>query len=208
MIDLDSLDKTPIGPFFVIHNGESIEFGFDLKTNGSSIVFSNGSRTYGLDETYESNISEDGYVVFHSDTYDSTFEIRELTLDDVEYAYGIHEIDRFSTLEEFKEQLYTDLQWSSGSLGEAEFVDQPDVTFSFTIDDDGNILELIKSDDEGVWVRENGDWILTDSNDPNDTIWDKEWLDVSEDAIKFWDESQNDEEPISRDRVVKYSTAS
>lgn len=94
---------------------------------------------------------------------------------------------------------------STALLAAAEApVEESVTTLAFTVSDDGEVLELIQSDDEGVAVRENGDWTQLNLDDPQPTVDDQEWLEVTEDAIAFWD-GVEDPEDLTRDDVVKFA---
>jgi hypothetical protein len=77
-------------------------------------------------------------------------------------------------------------------------------TVAFTIDDDGNVLELIRSATDGVFVREDGDWVPVDADEEQPTIDDMEWADTTRRGIAFWDSLDEDERDITRDKIEKY----
>lgn len=79
-----------------------------------------------------------------------------------------------------------------------------DETLAFTVDDDGNVLELIRSDAEGVFVRENGDWSPVDTAADQPTVDDLEWLDATPGAVEFWD-GLTDTENVTRESVLEYT---
>jgi len=69
----------------------------------------------------------------------------------------------------------------------------PDETISFTIDDDGAVLELIRVTDNGeMYSRDNVNWTRLEGGD-HPTIIDKDLVDVDPDdvpqAIKMWDDA-------------------
>lgn len=74
----------------------------------------------------------------------------------------------------------------------------------FTIDDDDNVLELIEQHPEGLMVRDNGDWSPVDTTIEQPTIFDLEWVDVSDDALDFWDNAQKTDQPVTRDDISQY----
>lgn len=63
------------------------------------------------------------------------------------------------------------------------------VQYGITVDDDGNVLELVQVSPEGVFVRANGTWVGvdTDAESEDDTVFGREWFDVSEDATELYD---------------------
>lgn len=73
-----------------------------------------------------------------------------------------------------------------------------------TIDEDGNVLELIYSNADGIYVRDNGEWTLVDTSVDQPTIDDQEWFDVTPEFISAYDGLMQTEDGITRDQVVPY----
>jgi len=98
---------------------------------------------------------------------------------------------------------------SAGAISrddEALAAEQPDETVAFTVSDDGEVLELIKSNADGVFVRDNGDWTPVNPDEDQPTIDDQEWIDVNPDeAVAFWDKQQSSESAVTRDDILKYA---
>lgn len=95
--------------------------------------------------------------------------------------------------------------WSNGyAKAEAE-VATLEPTLAFTIDDDENVVELIRSDESGVSVRESGDWVPVNTDEDQPSIDDLEWLDVTEAAIEFWDTQSEEAGAVKRDDVLEYA---
>jgi hypothetical protein len=80
--------------------------------------------------------------------------------------------------------------------------------YFFTVSMDGEVLELIKSDKQGVAVRDNGKWVPLDLDNENPTVDDQEWIGVNNDAIKFWDDEGEKNANLKRDDVLKYAVNS
>lgn len=74
----------------------------------------------------------------------------------------------------------------------------------FTIDEKENVLELIESGEDSLMVRVDEDWIPVDTTQDNPTIDDQEWLDVSEDALDYWDEVEDEDEVVTREDVMRF----
>lgn len=81
-------------------------------------------------------------------------------------------------------------------------------TIAFTVDEDGKVLELIKSDAEGVAIREDGDWSPVNIDEAQPTIDDMEWLDTNRRGVAFWDSLDEDERELTRDKIEKYAVTS
>jgi hypothetical protein len=75
--------------------------------------------------------------------------------------------------------------------------------YNFTVDEDGTVLELIQSDETGVYVRDNADWVEVNTEEEQPTIDDLEWVEVTEDAIPFWD-SASGTETVTRDQITQF----
>lgn len=95
--------------------------------------------------------------------------------------------------------------WSNGYAKSESEAGTLEPTIAFTVDDDGNVAELIKSDETGIFIRENGDWSPVDTDKPQPTIDDLEWLDVNDDALKFWDDEGENSDAVTREDVLKYA---
>lgn len=76
-----------------------------------------------------------------------------------------------------------------------------------TIDSDGNVLELIYSNADGIYIRDGGQWTLVDTDTDQPTIDDQEWFDVTQDFIPVYDELMQTQDAITRDDVVPYDAA-
>lgn len=67
-------------------------------------------------------------------------------------------------------------------------------SFGLTLDeDDSTVLELVKSDENGVYVRENETWVQLDpeaDEDANPTVYGAIWYDVGVDAIPVFDDGE------------------
>lgn len=62
--------------------------------------------------------------------------------------------------------------------------------YGATVREDGEILEIIRTDITGTYVRENGSWTPLDPDadeDDNPTVYGPEWVFVSEDVIPYFD---------------------
>lgn len=80
-------------------------------------------------------------------------------------------------------------------------------TLAATVDDNENVLELIYSNKDGIYVRENGAWTPVDLDIDQPTIDDQEWFDVKLDFIPVYDNLSETSDSIARDEVVPYAAA-
>jgi hypothetical protein len=78
------------------------------------------------------------------------------------------------------------------------------MALTVTVDDKGSVLELIQEDSEGLLVRENGDWTEVNTDDENPTIFEQEWIDVSDDIVDFWDDAQSKDEDVTKEDIEQF----
>jgi hypothetical protein len=80
------------------------------------------------------------------------------------------------------------------------------VEYGITVDDDGNVLELVQVSPDGVFVRTNNTWVAidTDSESDDDTVFGREWFDVTEDAVELYDtlETEDSMQKVEFDSVI------
>lgn len=194
------------GPFHVTHN-EHESFGNNLIDNDSYVIFYDGSRIIYIDGDY--SISIDGDIVkADSDKFESHIILRPIELSDAKLL-GDSDID---SLEELENSVYSmlledGLTGNETDLSQEEAVTAalptpedlaPDASFGITVDEeDTNVLELVKSDSNGVYIRENEAWIALDSEADEEaypTVYGMTWYDVTPDAIPIFDDSEKEDE--------------
>lgn len=69
-------------------------------------------------------------------------------------------------------------------------------------DDDITVLDLVKVDQDGVYVRESGAWISLDPEEDSDTderVYGHIWYDVSSDAVEIFDAASPETELTKED---------
>ena len=186
------------GPFYILHNGIP-EVGSHLIQIDDEMQLSGETRAFTFDDTYMVSVSDDGNRVYlRSDKYDSTFDLRPLRLEDAEELYPEYV---FLDLEHFKMFAEEQLVRLNSIYGETV-----QINYGVTLDEDGSVLDLVRSDNTGVFVRDNGRWIALDleSEDESDTIDGYEWVDVTADAIEFFD-SNGSVDGLTRLDIAPYA---
>lgn len=78
----------------------------------------------------------------------------------------------------------------------------------FTIDEDDQVLELLEEQEDGLVVRVNGDWVPVATDEEQPTIFDIEWVDVSDDALEFWDEANRKDGSVTRADISQFVASS
>ena len=100
----------------------------------------------------------------------------------------------------------------------ASFVDDPAVavedtpgTYSgphiyITLDeqDQNQVLELVRSDDDGMFIRDNESWVPINIEDDNPRVWDRVIVDLTENAVQAYDEAESEGKPITADMFTGY----
>ena len=54
-------------------------------------------------------------------------------------------------------------------------------------EDENSVLELVRSDESGMYVREDGDWTQINPEDDNERVWDRIIIDVTPEAVPVFD---------------------
>lgn len=69
----------------------------------------------------------------------------------------------------------------------------PDAHLYLTVsdEDENQILELVRSDSQGVFMRDHGQWMIVPDEDNNQRMWDRIIIDVSPSIIPAYDEAEN-----------------
>lgn len=72
-------------------------------------------------------------------------------------------------------------------------------------DDDPNaVLEFVRSDETGMYIRDNSQWVRIDPEADNDRVWDRVIIDVSERAVDVFDLAESSGAPITAAQFRKY----
>lgn len=65
--------------------------------------------------------------------------------------------------------------------------DAPHIYLTVADEDENQVLELVKSDETGMYIRDNGTWMPINPDDDNPRVWDRILIDVTEDAAELYD---------------------
>lgn len=76
----------------------------------------------------------------------------------------------------------------------------------FTLDDqdENQILELVKVDETGMYVRDNHQWVEIDPDADNERVWDRVILDVTPDAVPAFDQALDVDQTATVDELQDY----
>lgn len=187
--------------YFVDHNGIP-SFGYLRIYEGGLI------NAYDLDRVWDLSgweTEQDGaQTTFTLD--DSHYSIRPVQLGDATTVFPniIRTFRDVESLQNFAKKAI--------SMSDSYTVNtDPDETISFTVDDDGTVLELIRVTDEGeMYARDNGSWVALEGED-HPTIIDKDLVDVDpddiEEAIQTWDEASSSGSTLMESDILPLADA-
>ena len=71
--------------------------------------------------------------------------------------------------------------------------------------DDELVLELIYSNADGIYTRDDGQWVLLDTSVDQPTVDDQEWLDVTPAFVPVFDQLIATSDSIPRSEAAKYA---
>lgn len=197
-------DNTMFEPgriYFVDHNGVP-SFGY-LQDYGPD-----GVRAYDFARVWDLSgwdVTQKGdQTVFKRD--DAFYMIRPATLEDAQTVFPTL-IRTFRDLGSLQTFMKKAIALSDSYTPNTE----PDETISFTIDDDGTVLDLIRVTDEGeMYARDNDSWVRLEGED-HPTIMDKDLVDIDPDdipeAIKTWDEANASGSTLMESDILPLASA-
>lgn len=192
--------------YMATRNGSDIGVAFAPRTEGTQVLVSTSNRTYDFDTaSYSLKEVDSGMNLVPSDPEAPVYSLRELTLDDAKTIFP-HSIRTYNSVEDFTEFVHKKLKEETSYAVQ----ESSDVTYSFTIDEDDSVLELIYTDAEGdMYVRDLGDWDIVAEDDDAPTIFDKTMIDVltedQEKAVAFWDKASTDLDGIKKDAILQFA---
>lgn len=91
------------------------------------------------------------------------------------------------------------------SLDEEADIDARKGTYSVTITDDGNVLELVKILEDGsMFARRQGMWLEIGPDDPAPTIFDQTMEEVTDNLVPYWDRLKEAQAPINSEAIQDF----
>lgn len=191
-------------PFREDHNGVIGVARLRQYPNGTTIIEDN-NRAFEVTR-YSVSASDDSIKFFLDDGDDgSYFVLSPLTLETPQEVWP-GATRTFPTLDHVEEMAVTALKNAdSYTPNEA-----PPEIVDFTLDDKGNVLELLKTTDDGdMFYWENGDWQQVKNEGDYPTIYDRPLLEVERDdiglAIQFWTKAQESGQHVTKDDVTRFA---
>lgn len=77
-------------------------------------------------------------------------------------------------------------------------------TVSVTISRTGEVLELVKTTENDVLVREDGTWYVVRPDQDEPRVFDQTLADVSEDFVEYWDRLRAQDAKITKEVIQEY----
>lgn len=189
--------------FYIEHNGEP-GVGMVDTADPESIMIRTGGQGYRIDSTFEFSETSDS-VTYNKPEYKSSFTIRFLELSDAGKLFP-NSIKTFNDIDSLTLSAQEALMASG-----YEQTDESAETVSFTIDDNNNVLELIKTTAAGdILYRANGSWVMVGQDEEIPTIFDQKLIDVDsievENATIVWDDAESTGKDISYEEIRPFAS--
>lgn len=75
----------------------------------------------------------------------------------------------------------------------------------FTVDESGMVLELVKSDDEGLFIRIDQKWVDISDEEEFPTVYEQDIHFANEDSVPAWDSDLEDNDSLTLEEIVDYT---
>lgn len=83
-------------------------------------------------------------------------------------------------------------------------VDKLPGTVSVTISRTGEVLELVKTTEDNLYIRDEGEWYPIDPDQDEPRVFDQTLADVSEDFVEYWDRLRSQEAKTTKEVIQDY----
>lgn len=150
-------------------------------------VWTDDKERFGIIDTSTGPRAEEALDLFHAGVDD--WASRELSASAAfEESLRVQDDAYQIKTETLEGDLYTDLILGTT---EKEIKTMPkSKLYSITVRSDGTVLEMLRSDMDGTYFRENGEWIPISpeaSAEDYPTVYGQEWHDVKKAAVAYYD---------------------
>lgn len=188
--------------FFIEHNGIPGVGKLEVR-NENFITIKVGGKGYQVDENYEVTETSNS-ITYNNIEQKSSFTIRFLELSDADKLFP----DAIKTFNDIDSLTLT----AQEALLSDGFAVEPEPTdiISFTVDDNNNVLELIKTTVDGdIFYRSAAGWVMVGQNEDIPTIFDQKVIDVDtneiESATNLWDEAESLGKELAYDEIRPFA---
>ncbi len=184
--------------FYIEHNGQP-GVGLVDTADPNSIMIRTGGRGYVIDDSFEVTETSNS-ITYNKPEMKSSFMIRFLELSDSDSLFP-NAIKMFNDIDSLTLSAQEALM-ADGMKPTEENVE----TYSFTVDTNNNVLELIKTTVAGdILYRSNNDWVMVGQDEEMPTIFDQKLIDIDkieiETATALWDQKEVNGEDISYEEI-------
>lgn len=74
----------------------------------------------------------------------------------------------------------------------------------FTADDDGNVLELVKDEDDSISIRVDGEWVDISDEEDFPTYYEQQLVPATDDSVGAWDAELEDNPKLTLDDISEF----
>lgn len=74
----------------------------------------------------------------------------------------------------------------------------------FTVDDNDNVLELVKADDEGLFIRIEGKWVDISDEEEFPTVYEQDVIFANDESVGKWDAELEDNGNLKLEDISDY----
>lgn len=200
MLNLDKMHS--IYKYTSSAGSEGVYFAPEIKDH--YVVIGLGYKSVVWDENYKTKGDEDSFTISHPDS-DTTYTFDKLSISDSKTIFP-DSIRTYKSLQAFEDFLYDKLTQETSYTMQVSI----DEAYSFTVDDNDDVLELIFVDAEGdLFVRDSEQWMPITGTDDHPTIFDKTVIDIEpsdvESAVDFWDSMQEEGSDLSKNDILHFA---
>lgn len=189
----------------VSQNGEERGLTLTPVVENDSIGLPTTFRVNKLDPSYSIRENDDGLEL--SSTLDNypVYYLKNLSLEDTRKIFpeSHREFESIDVMEEFvAKKLLEEMSYTVPEVN--------DTTYSFTLDDNDTVLEMIYTNPDGdMFYRSDGEWVEIGVDDEMPTVFDRLLIDVlpedNEKAVEFWDNASQNENDVTKAEITKFA---
>lgn len=90
------------------------------------------------------------------------------------------------------------------AAGEPEAEWEPPSPLYFTVDESGAVLEMVKADDEGLFIRIEGKWVDISDEDEFPTVYEQDMHFANDESVGAWDAGLEDNPNLKLEDIQDY----
>lgn len=74
----------------------------------------------------------------------------------------------------------------------------------FTVDESGAVLELVKADDEGLFIRIEGEWVDISDEEEFPTVYEQDMHFANDESVSHWDSELEENDNLKLEDISDY----